>query len=109
MIASRCLVPAFDGLDRVRTVLVLMSRFCRYIHRVSGRSGSLSSAEVVSRDEVIQVPPQLIMVVTMEAFDGSALDGPVHPFFLTVCRITPTGNIASRSQSRSMVDDPLLV
>ena len=42
------------------------------------------AAEVVSRDEVGEMPAELVMALVVEALDGRLLDGPVHPLDLTV-------------------------
>jgi hypothetical protein len=42
------------------------------------------AAEVVSGDEVGEVPAELIVAVVVEALDGGVLDGAVHPLDLTV-------------------------
>ncbi len=43
------------------------------------------AAEVVGVDEVLEVPPQLIMAIVVEALDGRVLDGAVHALDLSVC------------------------
>ena len=43
-----------------------------------------TATEVVGRYEVLEVPPELIVAVVVEAFDGGVLDGSVHPFDLTI-------------------------
>jgi hypothetical protein len=46
--------------------------------------GLESASEVVGSDEVLQVRFELFVRVIEEAFDGGFLDGPVHPFDLSV-------------------------
>ena len=43
-----------------------------------------SASEVVGGDEVVEVPPQLVVAVLMEALNGGVLDYAVHPLDLTV-------------------------
>lgn len=43
-----------------------------------------AAGEIVGRDEVVEVPPELVVAVVVEAFDGAVLDGAVHPFDLAV-------------------------
>src|SRR4051794_37756421 len=42
------------------------------------------ATEVVGRDEVIEVPPELLVAVVVIALDGGILDGAVHPLDLAV-------------------------
>ena len=43
-----------------------------------------SSPEIVSVDEVLKVPAQLLVIVVVEALDGRILDGAVHSLHLAV-------------------------
>ena len=43
------------------------------------------SPEVVRVDEVGQELPELLVIVVMEALDGSFFDGPIHSLNLSVC------------------------
>jgi hypothetical protein len=52
------------------------------------------SPEIVGVDEVLKVPPQLIVAVVVEAFDG-VLDGPVYLFDLAVIRYVIFGAFSS--------------
>ena len=47
-------------------------------------------------DEIAQVSSQLVVRVVEVAFDGCVLDGPVHPFDLTVIRYEIRGRLAVR-------------
>ena len=42
--------------------------------------GLQSAGEVVGRNEVVEVIPELVMVIIVETFDGSVFDGAVHAF-----------------------------
>ena len=48
------------------------------------REGLETASEVVGSDEVCEMAPKLLVAVMVEAFDGSVLDGAVHPLDLTV-------------------------
>ena len=52
--------------------------------RGKATEGLESSPEIIGCHEVVEVCPQLLMTVVMEAFDGCFLDCPIHPFNLTV-------------------------
>ena len=43
-----------------------------------------AAAKVVGRHEVIEVLPELVVVIVVEALDGGVLDGPVHAFDLSI-------------------------
>src|ERR1700690_2118795 len=47
--------------------------------------GLQSASEVVSSDEVGEMVAELLVALVVEAVDRCFLDGPVHPFDLTVC------------------------
>src|SRR3954466_12721566 len=42
------------------------------------------AGEVVGRDEVGKVLPELIVAIVVEALDGGVLDSPVHPLHLAI-------------------------
>ena len=52
--------------------------------RCEATEGLESSPEIIGCHEVVEVCPQLLMTIVMEAFDGCFLDCPVHPLNLTV-------------------------
>jgi hypothetical protein len=43
-----------------------------------------ATGEVVGGDEVVELSPQLIVAVVVEALDCGLLDGPVHSLDLTI-------------------------
>ncbi len=45
-----------------------------------------SASEVVGRDEVREVLPELVVALVVESLDGCVLDGAVHPLDLAVIR-----------------------
>jgi hypothetical protein len=53
------------------------------------------AAEIVGGDEVVEVPPELVVVVVSEAFESGILDGSVHPLDLTITRHDSPGALRS--------------
>jgi hypothetical protein len=51
----------------------------------------LEAAEIVSGDEVGEVPAELVMALVVEALDGGVLDGTVHPLDHAIIRYVICG------------------